>query len=78
MAVMDRRLNGAGDRSARSNSGQVVDCELDMDRPRVTTRVFASRLERIVAWMIPSARIGGAPMRSVAREIEELLPSREH
>ena len=41
-------------------------------------RVVASRLERIVAWLMPAGRAVGSPMRSVARELEELMPSRDN
>jgi len=34
-------------------------------------------LTRIRNWLMPSGRLVGPPMRSVARELEEAFPSRD-
>jgi hypothetical protein len=34
-------------------------------------------LMRIRNWLMPSGRLVGPPMRSVARELEEAFPSRD-
>lgn len=35
------------------------------------------RLTRILNWLMPSGRLIGPPMRSVARELEEAYPGRD-
>lgn len=64
--------------SASRNDGarRVIEPEMDMKRSGESTAV-TSRIVELVRWFAPNLRPPGSPMRSVAREIEELWPSRE-
>jgi hypothetical protein len=48
-----------------------------MKRAGPQESAVTSRLFDLVRWLVPHGRPTGSPMRSVAREIEELWPSRE-
>ena len=56
---------------------QVVEHDMDMKRGRPQESAVTSRLGDLMRWLVPSGRPTGSPMRSVAREIEELWPSRD-
>jgi hypothetical protein len=76
VAVQDRVFNPAnGVESA--NLRQVVEHDMDMRRSRPQESMFTSRLAGLMRWFTPGGREIGSPMRSVAREIEELWPSRD-
>jgi hypothetical protein len=75
--AMGRSIN-AGHAPASSEVVRIVEHELDMIRRWTPPRVVASRLGRFVAWLMPAGRAVGSPMRSVARELEELMPSRDN
>jgi hypothetical protein len=57
---------------------QVVEHDMDMNRAKSQESGVSSRLAEWMRWLVPSGRATGSPMRSVAREIEELWPSRDH
>ena len=56
---------------------QVVEHDMDMKRARPQESAVTSRLVELMRWLVPNGRPTGSPMRSVAREIEELWPSRD-
>ena len=59
------------------NGAQVVEHDMDMKRAGPQESAVRSRLCDLVRWLVPHGRSSGSPMRSVAREIEELWPSRD-
>ena len=70
------KLSAKGPNSTAA--GRVVEPEMDMKRCGPQEPAVTSRIADIVRWLTPAgARPTGSPMRSVAREIEELWPSRE-
>jgi hypothetical protein len=76
--AMGRSIN-LGLAPATSESVRIVEHELDMIRRWTPPRIAAGRFERIKAWLIPGGgRSVAPPMRSVARELEELMPSRDN
>lgn len=56
---------------------QVVEHDMDMKRARPQESAVTSRFFELMRWLAPHGRPTGSPMRSVAREIEELWPSRD-
>jgi hypothetical protein len=56
---------------------RVVEPELDMSRLRPEPSAAVSRIRGLMRWLIPSMGMTAAPMRSIAREIEEAFPSGE-
>jgi len=50
---------------------------MDMKRARAQESAVTSRFFELMRWLVPNGRPTGSPMRSVAREIEELWPSRD-
>lgn len=57
---------------------RVVEPEMDMKRCGPQEAAVSTRIADIVRWLTPASALPtGSPMRSVAREIEELWPSRE-
>lgn len=55
---------------------QVVEPELDMRRATAPPSPAAGWLRELLRWLIPgSYSIARPPMRSVARELEEVWPS---
>jgi hypothetical protein len=76
--VAVRRSVNADQVSASPGRVRIVEHELDMERRAAPTRIVAGRFERMLAWFMPHTRQVGPPMRSVARELEELLPSRDN
>ena len=77
MAVHDRVVNSANRAVESANLRQVVEHDMDMRRPKPQESMFSSRLAGLMRWLTPGGREIGSPMRSVAREIEELWPSRD-
>jgi len=57
---------------------RIVEPELDMNRERHQPPILITRIFRIVRWLMPESRQVGSPMRSVARELEEIFPSRDN
>jgi hypothetical protein len=76
--VADRRSIRTDQESASSSKVRIVEHELDMERRAAPARIVVGRFERILAWFMPRGRQVGPPMRSVARELEELMPSRDN
>jgi hypothetical protein len=56
---------------------RVIEPELDMSRLRPQQSAAVSRIRVLMRWLIPSMGVTTAPMRSIAREIEEAFPSGE-
>ena len=56
---------------------RVVEPELDMSRLRPQPSATVLRIRGLMRWLIPSLGVTAAPMRSIAREIEEAFPSGE-
>ena len=56
---------------------RVVEHDMDMKRAKPQEFAVTSRLVELVRWLVPHGHATGSPMRSVAREIEELWPSRD-
>ncbi|MGH7925950.1 MAG: hypothetical protein ACREQH_15305 [Candidatus Binatus sp.] len=73
----DRRVIFAGIGLANRHNSQIVEHELDMVRSAGRPPAGAHTLTRILNWLMPSGRLVGPPMRSVARELEETYPGRE-
>ncbi len=57
---------------------QVIEPELDMNRPKLCPSVFQVNLSKLVRWLTPESRAIGAPMRSIARELEEAFPTSDY
>jgi hypothetical protein len=76
--VADRRSVNADQESVSPRQVKIVEHELDMERRAAPVRIVAGRFERLLAWFMPGGRQVGPPMRSVARELEELMPSRDN
>jgi hypothetical protein len=65
-----RELNFTPSRTVRS-----VDAEMDMRRPMPRRSTVAHNISRLLRWMMPEGNSVGPPMRSIARELEEIFPS---
>ena len=52
-----------------------ADSEIDMHRPAPRPSFIVRSISRIMRWMMPASNSMGPPMRSVAREAEEVFPS---
>jgi hypothetical protein len=76
--VADRRFANADLESVSTGQVRIVEHELDMERRAAPARIGVGRFERLIAWFMPNARHVAPPMRSVARELEELMPSRDN
>jgi hypothetical protein len=72
-----RRFNISAGMLVSARAGQVVEHDMDMKRVRPQESAVTSRLGELMRWLMPHRRPIGSPMRSVAREIEELWPSRD-
>ena len=72
-----RRFNLSAGLLKLGGNQRVVEPELDMKRCGPQESAVTSRLVELVRWLASSGRPTGSPMRSVAREIEELWPSRD-
>lgn len=58
--------------------GQVVEPELDMRRATAQPSPTAGLLREVLRWLLPGSHpIARPPMRSIARELEEVWPSRD-
>jgi hypothetical protein len=75
--VEERRVIFAGLGSANRHNSQIVEHELDMVRSAERPAAGVPTLMRIRNWLMPSGRLLGPPLRSVARELEEAFPSRD-
>jgi hypothetical protein len=73
----ERRAIFAGIRLANRHNSQIVEHELDMVRSAERPIAGVPTLTRIRNWLMPSGRLVGPPMRSVARELEETYPGRD-
>jgi hypothetical protein len=76
--VEERRFSFAPGAPGTHTRGRIVEPELDMNRERRQPPVLISRISAIVRWLLPESREVGPPMRSVARELEEIFPSRDN
>ncbi len=54
---------------------RVVEPELDMKRPAPRPSILLENASRLLRWLMPEGQRTGAPMRSVARELEEAFPT---
>ena len=72
-----RRFSISAGMLASVGAGQVVEHDMDMKRARPQQSAVSTRLGELMRWLMPHRRPTGSPMRSVAREIEELWPSRD-
>ena len=52
-----------------------ADSEIDMHRPAPRPSLIVRTVSRMLRWMMPPGNSMGPPMRSVAREAEEVFPS---
>jgi hypothetical protein len=74
----ERRFFSAYARQSVASIDRVVDPEMDMKREGLRPAVISSRLSRVIRWLMPDSRQTVAPMRSLARELEEAFPSRDN
>ncbi len=72
-----RRVIFAGIGLANRHNSRIVEHELDMVRSAERPVAGLRPLTRILNWLMPSGRLVGPPMRSVARELEETYPGRD-
>jgi hypothetical protein len=56
---------------------RAIETEIDMHRPAPRRSIVVHNLSRLLRWMLPEGNSIGPPMRSVAREMEEIFPSEE-
>lgn len=61
-----------------TRSTRVVEPELDMERPTPRPSVVLENASRLLRWLMPEGQHTGAPMRSVARELEEAFPTSDN
>jgi len=54
-----------------------VDADIDMRRPAPRPSPIAHNISKLLRWMMPEGNSMGPPMRSVARELEEVFPSND-
>ncbi len=73
----ERRVIFAGVGLASRHDSQIIEHELDMVRSAERPLAVVRPLMRILNWLMPSGRLVGPPMRSVARELEEAYPGRD-
>ncbi|MGB8412308.1 MAG: hypothetical protein WCE23_05730 [Candidatus Binatus sp.] len=73
----ERRVILAGIGLANRHNSRIIEHELDMVRSAERPVAGVRPLTRILNWLMPSGRLVGPPMRSVARELEEAYPGRE-
>jgi hypothetical protein len=76
--VQERRVIFAAIGLANRQNSRIVEHELDMVRSAERPVAGVSTLTRILNWLMPSGRLVGPPMRSVARELEEAYPGRDN
>ena len=70
-----RWFSDRGNAAGSFRRDRVVEPELDMARISPRPSPFTSNLMKVVRWLAPEGSLTGAPMRSVARELEEEFPS---
>ncbi len=58
-----------------ARAARVVEPELDMKRPTPRPSLVIENASRLLRWLMPEGQRTGAPMRSVARELEEAFPT---
>jgi hypothetical protein len=75
--VEERRVIFAGLGLANRHNSRIVEHELDMVRSAERPVASVRPLSRILKWLMPSVKLVGPPMRSVARELEETYPGRD-
>lgn len=75
--MQERRVILAGIGLANRHNSRIIEHELDMVRSAERPVAGMRPLTRILNWLMPSGRLVGTPMRSVARELEEAYPGRE-
>lgn len=75
--MAERRSFLAGLWLANRHNSRIVEHELDMVRSDERPVAAVSTLTRVLDWLMPSGRMIGPPMRSVARELEEAFPGRD-
>ncbi len=73
----ERHVIFAGIGLANRHNSRIVEHELDMVRSAERPVASVRPLTRILNWLMPSGRLVGPPMRSVARELEETYPGRD-
>ena len=73
----ERRVTFAGIGLANRHNSRIVEHELHMVRSAERPVAVVRPLTRILNWLMPSGRLVGPPMRSVARELEETYPVRD-
>ena len=73
----ERRVILVGIGLANRHNSRIVEHELDMVRSAERSVAGVRPLTRILNWLMPSGRLVGPPMRSVARELEEAYPGRD-
>jgi hypothetical protein len=71
------RFGILGDMLEPAGVERVVEHDMDMKRARAEESGVTSRLAGLMRWLVPGGHPTGSPMRSVAREIEEMWPSRD-
>ncbi len=57
---------------------RVIEHELDMNRSVGSALPWSARIGRLLRWLTPDGRQSGKPARSIARELEDAFPSRDH
>jgi hypothetical protein len=72
-----RRFGISAGMLGSAGAEQVVEHDMDMKRAGSQESPVTARLFGLMRWLAPGERPTGSPMRSVAREIEELWPSRD-
>ena len=72
-----RRFSNSAGMLESEGAEQVVEHDMDMKRAKPQESAVGSRFFELMRWLVPNGRPTGSPMRSVAREIEELWPSRD-
>jgi len=72
-----RRFSISAGMLESTGAEHVVEHDMDMKRAGPQESPVTWRLFDLVRWLTTGERPTGSPMRSVAREIEELWPSRD-
>ena len=73
----ERRVIFAGIGLANRHNSRIVEHELDMVRSSERPIAGHADAHANSNWLMPSGRLVGPPMRSVARELEEAFPGRD-
>ena len=64
-------------RFTQNKIARAIDTEIDMHRPVPRRSLVVNNFSRLLRWMLPEGNSIGPPMRSVAREMEEIFPSED-